>query len=111
MGGGLQADRRRRVARPLFDLPVRQPARRDGWHREDFLDRRGHRDQPRRARGRRGVSAGRRRRPGGAPAAARGGLDPGPPGLDADEVRLRGWQSRRRGRRWRVAPADGAAGR
>jgi len=41
MGGGLQADRRR-VSEPLFQLPVSQPACRDDWHREDFLDRRGH---------------------------------------------------------------------
>jgi glycerol-3-phosphate dehydrogenase subunit B len=41
MGGGLQADRRR-VRESLFDLAVHQPECRDGWHREDFLDRRGH---------------------------------------------------------------------
>jgi glycerol-3-phosphate dehydrogenase subunit B len=41
MGGGLQADRRR-VSEPLFQLPVSQPACRGDWHREDFLDRRGH---------------------------------------------------------------------
>jgi glycerol-3-phosphate dehydrogenase subunit B len=41
MGGGLRADRRH-VSEPLFHLPVSQPARRDDWHREDFLDRRGH---------------------------------------------------------------------
>jgi glycerol-3-phosphate dehydrogenase subunit B len=41
MGGGLQADRHA-VREPLFGLPVRQPAQRDHWHREEFLDRRGH---------------------------------------------------------------------
>jgi glycerol-3-phosphate dehydrogenase subunit B len=41
MGGGLQADRRG-VREPLFGLPVHQPGRRDDWHCEDFLDRRGH---------------------------------------------------------------------
>jgi glycerol-3-phosphate dehydrogenase subunit B len=41
MGGGLHADRRR-VRESLFNLPVHQPAERAGWHREDFLDRRGH---------------------------------------------------------------------
>ena len=41
MGGGLQADRHA-VREPLFNLPVHQPERRDHWHREDFLDRRGH---------------------------------------------------------------------
>ena len=41
MGGGLQADRQR-VSEPLFHLPVSHPVRRDDWHREDFLDRRGH---------------------------------------------------------------------
>ncbi len=41
VGGGLQTDRQR-VREALFDLPVHQPACRDDWHREDFLDRRGH---------------------------------------------------------------------
>jgi glycerol-3-phosphate dehydrogenase subunit B len=41
MGGGLQADRHT-IREPLFDLPVHQPERRDGWHRENFLDRGGH---------------------------------------------------------------------
>jgi glycerol-3-phosphate dehydrogenase subunit B len=41
MGGGLRADRRR-VRETLFDLPVHQPPGRSNWHREDFLDRRGH---------------------------------------------------------------------
>jgi len=41
MGGGLQADRHA-VREPLFNLPVRQPELRDHWHRENFLDRRGH---------------------------------------------------------------------
>jgi glycerol-3-phosphate dehydrogenase subunit B len=30
------------VREPLFDLPVHQPEGRDRWHREEFLDRRGH---------------------------------------------------------------------
>jgi glycerol-3-phosphate dehydrogenase subunit B len=41
MGGGLHADRRG-VRETLFDLPVHQPEGRDGWHRQDFLDPRGH---------------------------------------------------------------------
>jgi glycerol-3-phosphate dehydrogenase subunit B len=41
MGGGLRADRQL-VKESLFNLPVYQPARRADWHREDFLDRRGH---------------------------------------------------------------------
>jgi len=41
MGGGLQADRHA-VREPLFNLPVCQPELRDHWHRENFLDRRGH---------------------------------------------------------------------
>ena len=40
LGGGLQADRHA-IREPLFDLPVRALAR-ESWHREDFLDRRGH---------------------------------------------------------------------
>ena len=41
MGGGLEADRHA-VRESVFNLPVHQPERRDDWHREDFLDRRGH---------------------------------------------------------------------
>ena len=41
MGGGLHADRRG-VRETLFDLPVHQPEGRDGWHRQDFLDPKGH---------------------------------------------------------------------
>jgi glycerol-3-phosphate dehydrogenase subunit B len=41
MGGGLKADRRV-VKESLFNLPVHQPEARADWHREDFLDRRGH---------------------------------------------------------------------
>jgi len=41
MGGGLQADRHA-VRESLFNLPVHQPERREQWHREDFMDRRGH---------------------------------------------------------------------
>jgi len=38
---GLRADRDK-IREPLFDLPVHQPEKRDKWHREDFLDLRGH---------------------------------------------------------------------
>ncbi|MCP4575803.1 MAG: anaerobic glycerol-3-phosphate dehydrogenase subunit B [Deltaproteobacteria bacterium] len=38
---GLRADRDK-IREPLFDLPVHQPEKRDEWHREDFLDLRGH---------------------------------------------------------------------
>jgi glycerol-3-phosphate dehydrogenase subunit B len=41
MGGGLRADRHG-VHEPLFGLPVFQPEGRECWHREDFLDPRGH---------------------------------------------------------------------
>jgi len=41
LGGGLYSDRQR-IREPLFDLPVYQPRNRNGWHREDFLDLRGH---------------------------------------------------------------------
>jgi glycerol-3-phosphate dehydrogenase subunit B len=41
MGGGLQADRYS-IREPLFNIPVHQPEDREHWHREDFLDRRGH---------------------------------------------------------------------
>jgi glycerol-3-phosphate dehydrogenase subunit B len=41
MGGGLKADRQG-LRESIFDLPVHQPERREDWHREDFLDRRGH---------------------------------------------------------------------
>ncbi|MCU0559291.1 MAG: glycerol-3-phosphate dehydrogenase subunit GlpB [Desulfobacterales bacterium] len=41
MGGGLKADRQV-VRETLFDLPVHQPAGRAHWHREEFLDPRGH---------------------------------------------------------------------
>jgi len=41
MGGGLHADRRG-VRETLFDLPVHQPEGREGWHRQDFLDPKGH---------------------------------------------------------------------
>jgi glycerol-3-phosphate dehydrogenase subunit B len=41
MGGGLESDRHA-VREPLFNLPVQQPEGRDHWHRENFLDRRGH---------------------------------------------------------------------
>jgi len=40
-GRGLYADRRR-IREAIFDLPVYQPRDRKGWHREDFLDSRGH---------------------------------------------------------------------
>jgi glycerol-3-phosphate dehydrogenase subunit B len=40
-GRGLYADRQR-IRESLFDLPVCQPRDRSTWHREDFLDSRGH---------------------------------------------------------------------
>jgi glycerol-3-phosphate dehydrogenase subunit B len=40
-GRGLYADRQR-IREAIFDLPVYQPRDRNGWHREDFLDSRGH---------------------------------------------------------------------
>lgn len=41
MSGGLVADRWT-VREPLFHLPVHQPESREQWHREEFLDPRGH---------------------------------------------------------------------
>ena len=38
---GLRADRDK-IRETLFDLPVHQPENRNEWHREDFLDLRGH---------------------------------------------------------------------
>ncbi|OQY47915.1 MAG: hypothetical protein B6240_05210 [Desulfobacteraceae bacterium 4572_87] len=38
---GLRADRDR-IRETVFDLPVHQPKERNEWHREDFLDLRGH---------------------------------------------------------------------
>jgi glycerol-3-phosphate dehydrogenase subunit B len=40
-GRGLYADRKR-VREAIFDLPVYQPKDRTEWHRQDFLDPRGH---------------------------------------------------------------------
>jgi len=40
-GRGLYADRQG-IREAIFDLPVQQPRDRNGWHREDFLDSRGH---------------------------------------------------------------------
>ena len=40
-GRGLYADRQR-IREAIFDLPVYQPRDRSGWHRENFLDSRGH---------------------------------------------------------------------
>jgi glycerol-3-phosphate dehydrogenase subunit B len=40
-GGGLNADRKH-IRETVFDLPVYQPSSRNDWHREDFLDPRGH---------------------------------------------------------------------
>lgn len=40
-GKGLSADREG-IRETVFDLPVRQPDRRNQWHRVDFLDLRGH---------------------------------------------------------------------
>ncbi len=41
LGKGLAADRRG-IRETLMDLPLRQPDNRSGWHRESFLDPRGH---------------------------------------------------------------------
>ncbi|MHC1744313.1 MAG: glycerol-3-phosphate dehydrogenase subunit GlpB [Syntrophobacteraceae bacterium] len=41
LGGGLVADRDR-IREPIFGLPVAQPPTRHAWHRDQFLDRRGH---------------------------------------------------------------------
>ena len=41
IGGGLHADRQR-IRETIFDLPVSQSGSRSKWHREDFLDPRGH---------------------------------------------------------------------
>ena len=41
LGKGLVAERRG-IRETLLDLPVCQPRNRSGWHREDFLDARGH---------------------------------------------------------------------
>ena len=41
IGGGLHADRKR-IRETIFNLPVHQPGNRTEWHREDFLDSRGH---------------------------------------------------------------------
>jgi glycerol-3-phosphate dehydrogenase subunit B len=41
IGGGLSADRKN-IKETIFNLPVHQPELRDRWHREDFLDPRGH---------------------------------------------------------------------
>jgi glycerol-3-phosphate dehydrogenase subunit B len=41
LGKGLSADRTR-IRETVFNLPVYQPASRDKWHRQEFLDPRGH---------------------------------------------------------------------
>lgn len=41
LGKGLSADRKR-IRETVFNLPVYQPASREKWHREEFLDPRGH---------------------------------------------------------------------
>ncbi len=41
LGGGLTAGRRG-IRETLLDLPVHQPERRQDWHRQHFLDSRGH---------------------------------------------------------------------
>ena len=41
LGGGLRA-KRKRICEPLFDLPVHQAPERASWHRNTFLDPRGH---------------------------------------------------------------------
>lgn len=40
-GKGLKADRHA-VREAVFDLPVRQPEKREDWHRAEFFDPRGH---------------------------------------------------------------------
>ncbi len=41
LGRGLKADRKH-VYETIFDLPLYQPADRNEWHRQDFLDPKGH---------------------------------------------------------------------
>jgi len=41
LGKGLHAERKR-IRETIFDLPVYQPAERASWHRDEFLDPRGH---------------------------------------------------------------------
>jgi glycerol-3-phosphate dehydrogenase subunit B len=41
LGRGLKADRNR-VYETIFDLPLHQPAERNEWHSQDFLDPKGH---------------------------------------------------------------------
>jgi glycerol-3-phosphate dehydrogenase subunit B len=41
LGKGLKADRKQ-VYETIFDLPLHQPADRNNWHRQDFLDPKGH---------------------------------------------------------------------
>lgn len=41
IGGGLRSDRKC-IQETIFNLPLYQPETRSQWHREDFLDRRGH---------------------------------------------------------------------
>lgn len=41
LSGGLKADRQS-IRETLLDIPVSQPGSRDGWHREDYFDPRGH---------------------------------------------------------------------
>jgi len=41
LGRGLRADRKQ-VYETIFDLPLHQPADRNEWHRQDFLDPKGH---------------------------------------------------------------------
>jgi glycerol-3-phosphate dehydrogenase subunit B len=41
LGGGLRAERKR-ICEPLFDLPVHQVPERASWHRQTFLDAKGH---------------------------------------------------------------------
>jgi len=41
IGKGLHADRKH-IRETIFDLPVFQPADRASWHRDEFLDPRGH---------------------------------------------------------------------
>lgn len=42
LGGGLAARRDRGIVETVFDLAVRQPESRSGWHHPDYFDPRGH---------------------------------------------------------------------
>ncbi len=42
LSGGLVADRERGICEPLLKLPVKAPASREDWHKEDYFDPGGH---------------------------------------------------------------------